>query len=152
MLKVRSDVDSMSQTLEEIVARIEDPETPVVWLDPSTPEEFWQRLPEALRGRGFFVLWLDEQNGVNDQTSLMARFTATIPWPSDLRPNVHSLKEILPELPNTPQCGWAVLFRHPEPLRQEDETTFEDLLEALAVVHEATFERRGKVFKLVVQD
>jgi RNAse (barnase) inhibitor barstar len=139
-------------TLEQIVARIEDPETPLVWLDPSTPEEYWRALPETLKQAGFRVIRLDAEGDIVDHNALLDRFAALATLPEYFRHDLNSLKDCLLGLPDDCEKGWAVLFRNPEPLRQNDEATFEDLLEILNLVHESKFELHMKVFKLVVTD
>lgn len=142
----------MSLTLEQILARLEDPETPVVWLDPSLPESIWDGLPAALEQRNYSVLQLDRDSPIVDQDSLLERFAQVAPLPVHFRHNLPALKDCLLRLPNAPGKGWVVIFRHPEALRQNDEAAFEDFLEILELVHESKYEIYHRVFKLVVLD
>ena len=142
----------MSLTLDQIVARLEDPETPVVWLDPATPEEFWNNLPGALVARGLAVLNLDGGLPIVDHDSLLERFSQVAPLAVDFLQTLTSLKDCLLKLPHQTSRGWVVMFRSPEALRQNDEATFEDFLEILELVHESQYEIHHRVFKLVVRD
>jgi hypothetical protein len=142
----------MSLTLEQILARLDDPETPVLWLDPSLPESIWDGLPPALHSRGYSVLQLDQDAPITDQDSLLERFSEIAPLPVQFRHSLPSLKDCLLRLPNAPGKGWVVIFRHPEALRQNDEAAFEDFLEILELVHESKYEIYHRVFKLVVLD
>lgn len=142
----------MSLTLPQIVARLEDPEVPVVWLDPTTPEQFWNDLPEALIARGLAVLNLEGGSPISDHDSLLERFSEILDCPGDLPHSLPALRDCLLKLPHRGPRGWVVIFRRPELLRQNDEATFEDLLEALELVHESQFEIHHRVFKLVVRD
>lgn len=142
----------MSLTLDQIVARLEDPEVPVVWLDPITPEELWIGLPAALAARGLAVLSLDGGQAIVDHDSLLAQFSAVLPEPRELPANLTQLKERLLQLPHLTSRGWVVMFHKPELLRQNDEATFEDFLEVLEAVHESEFAGHARIFKLVVRD
>jgi hypothetical protein len=142
----------MSLTLEQIVARLEDPETPVVWLDPIAPSDIWLGLPDALRQRGYWVLDLDLEARIVDHDSLLDRFAEVAPLPEYFRHNLTSLRDCLLGLPNHAEKGWVVIYRHPEALRQNDEAVFEDFLEILEFVHESKYEIHRRVFKLVVRD
>ncbi|MBI5280918.1 MAG: barstar family protein [Candidatus Solibacter usitatus] len=142
----------MSLTLEQIVTRLEDPETPVVWLDPSAPPDIWLGLPGALRQRGYWVLDLDRDKPILDVEALLDRFAEVAPLPEYFRHNLSSLRDSLLGLPNDADKGWVVIFRHPEALRQNDEAAFEDFLEILEFIHESKYEIHRRVFKLVVRD
>lgn len=142
----------MSLTLAQIVARLEDPEVPVVWLDPITPEEIWSGLPDALAARGLAVLPLDGGQPVVDHDTLLARFSELLPAPADFLGSLALLKETLLKLPHQTSRGWVVMFHNPEALRQNDEETFEDFLEVVEMVHESEHVTGHRVFKLVVRD
>ena len=142
----------MSLTLDQIVARLEDPEVPVVWLDPITPEELWNNLPAALIARGLAVLNLDAGPPIIDHDSLLERFSEVAPLPGSFLQSLTSLRDSLLKLPHQTPSGWVVMFRNPESLRQNDEATFEDFLEILELVHESQYEMHHRVFKLVVRD
>ena len=142
----------MSLTLDQIVARLEDPEVPVVWLDPITPAEFWNDLPVALAARGIVVLNLDGGQPIVDHDSLLGRFSEVVSAPAGFLHSLTSLKDCLLKLPHQTVSGWVVMFRNPEALRQNDEATFEDFLELVEMVHEAEYELHCRIFKLVVRD
>lgn len=133
----------MSQRLDQIVARVEDPATPVVWLDPSTDPALWAALPAALSERGFATASLD---GIAGQESLRL----------ELRRALHgdgSPRELLLSLPWAErQQGWAILFRCPEQLREADEAAFEELLETVSQVHEMHWNTSRRHLKLIVTD
>lgn len=141
----------MGLSLEQIVGRLEDPETPIVWLDPSLPEDLWLGLPEAVIARGFRVLKLDEGAPISDLASLVEAVArgASVPAPPDRTQS--GLRDCLLSLPIDTR-GWVIVFHCPEALRQNDEVAFEDFLEILELVHETRFENHGQVFKLVVRD
>jgi hypothetical protein len=142
----------MSVTLDQIVARLLDPETPVIWLDPSTPDGLWADLARSLPSRGLAVLNLDDGRPILDHDSLLERFAEVAPVPVAALPSLPSLRECLLRLPHVTSRGWVVMFHRPESLRQFDEATFEDFLEVLAAVHESQYEIHNRVFKLVVRD
>lgn len=133
----------MGQRIDQLVARLEDPATPVVWLDPSTGEELWGALPEALKERGFAVVVLD---GVSGAESLRTELLGVLGMGG-------TVKDALRGLPREgTQQGWAILFREPERLRESDEAAFEDLLDTVAMVHELHWGTRRSHLKLVVTD
>ncbi len=142
----------MIPTLEQILGRVDDPETPVVWLDPAIPDEVWRSLPAGLRARGYQVFHIDEFGAVEDRESLLARFEALVNVPERYRHDFESLKDCLLGMASEPARGWALLFSNPGPLRQIDEAAFEELMEALEAVHESVFEIHMKSFKFVVRD
>ncbi len=142
----------MSLTLDQIVERLEDPEAPVVWLDPSTPDSLWNDLPDALAARGLTVWPLDGAPPITSHDSLLRRFSEVTSAPCPPLLTMTSLKDHLLTLPPQSALGWVVMFRNPEPLRQNDEAAFEDFLETLELVHESQFELHRRVFKLVVRD
>jgi hypothetical protein len=142
----------MIPTLDQIVSRVEDPETPVVWLDPSIPDELWTALPPALRARGFEVFHIDASSEVADRRSLMARFDDLAPIPGQTAGDFESLRNCLLRMAAGQPRGWAILFSNPGPLRQSDEAAFEELMEALEMVHESLYEIHVKSFKFVVRD
>lgn len=142
----------MIPTLEQILGRVDDPETPVVWIDPVMPPEFWRALPGGLRQRGYRVFHIDEIGQVESRQALLARFDELCNSNDSSSPDFESLKPGLLTLASEPGRGWAILFSDPDSLRQSDEEAFEELMEALEVVHETTFGLHSKSFKLVVRD
>ncbi len=142
----------MIPTLEQILGRIDDPETPVVWLDPAIPDDVWRSLPAGLRSRGHEVFHIDEFGTVGDRETLLARFEAMVHVPERYMHDFDSLKNCLMGMAAEPSRGWAVLFSNPGPLRQTDEAAFEELMEVLESVHESVFEIHMKSFKFVVRD
>lgn len=142
----------MIPTLDQIVSRVEDPETPVVWLDPAIPDELWADLPSALRAHGFEVFQIDATSEVSDRHSLMVRFDELAPVPGHTTRDFESLRNCLLRMATGQPRGWAILFSNPGPLRQSDEAAFEELMEALEMVHESLYEIHVKSFKFVVRD
>jgi hypothetical protein len=133
----------MGQRIDQLVARVEDPANPVVWLDPSTSAELWAALPEALKARAFSVVVLD---GVADAASLRAELLGVLGATGPVR-------EALAGLPVAErQQGWVFLFQAPDSLRESDEAAFEELLETVALVHEMHWAKRRTHLKLVVRD
>lgn len=131
----------MPQRIDQIVARVEDPANPVVWLDPSTSEEIWAGLPGALKERGFAVVLL---SGVVDTAALESELVGVLGGTGSVRDALLSLS-----WEDAPQ-GWAVLFREPGRLREGEEAAFEELLETFAQVHEMYWAGRRAHLKLVV--
>ncbi|MCL4841823.1 MAG: hypothetical protein KJZ79_08285 [Bryobacteraceae bacterium] len=133
----------MGQRIDQLVARVEDPANPVVWLDPSTSAELWAALPAALKERAFSVVVLD---GVADAASLRAELLGVL---GALGP----IREALAALPAADgEQGWVLLYQAPEQLRELDEAAFEDLLETVAQIHEIHWSERRTHLKLVVRD
>ena len=65
----------MKLALDETVARVLDPETPVVWLDPTLPSELWNALPVALENVGFRVASLENGERIADSAHLLSRLS-----------------------------------------------------------------------------
>lgn len=143
---------AMSLSLGQIFLRVEDPGTPVVWLDPSVPDSLWASLPAALHRAGYSVLNLDGTTPITDLSSLLDRFSSGAPEPAFLSADLSALRQNLLRLPNDSHKGWVVLFPGPDSLRQNDEATFEELLEILEFVHESRYEIHQRMFKLIVRD
>lgn len=133
----------MPQRIDQIVARVEDPANPVVWLDPSTSDDIWQALPEALKRRGFAVVLLE---GVGSAETLRTELTGVLGGGASVREALAALDWA------DRQQGWVILFRRPEPLREADEAAFEDLLEMIAQVHDMHWQARRGHLKLLVTD
>lgn len=142
----------MIPTLEQILGRVDDPETPVVWLDPTMPGEFWQALPDGLRARGYHVFHIDQHGAIENRQTLLATFSELINPSATGKEDFENLKRGLLSLKADSRRGWAVLFSNPDPLRQADEEAFEELMEVLELVHESVYEIQMKSFKLVVRD
>lgn len=134
----------MGQRIDQLVARVEDPANPVVWLDPSTSAELWAALPDALKQRSFAVVVLD---GVTDRASLRDELLGVLGAAGAIRDALAAL----PVNGATSQ-GWVILFQDPEKLRETDEAAFEDLLETAAQIHEMHWAQRRTHLKLVVKD
>jgi|GEM_PF-1619022 len=142
----------MIPTLDQILGRVDDPETPVVWIDPAMPDEFWRALPVGLRNRGYAVFHIDQHGAIEDRRALLASFGELVQTGQTPSKDFESLKKVLLSLRVDSQRGWAVLFNNPDPLRQSDEEAFEELMEVLELVHETWYETSLKSFKLVVRD
>jgi hypothetical protein len=119
----------MSQKVSDIVARIEDPETPVVWLDPTTADSIWEGVPAALEQAGYAVFRLDGAGAREGLEGLKQRAAAF-----------------------RPVKGWVVVYREPDEYRQGDEAGFEDFLEGVEGEHERRMAAEGRSFKLLVKD
>lgn len=139
----------MRQTLQQIVERVLDPAAPVIWVAPSTTEDVWSGLPQALSSSGFRVYALNDATGY---ASLMNAISAAIPIPRWTRPDFNSLKDSLLSLDDGGERGWVLVFRHPEALRSGDEEAFEDFLEVLEVVNDILIGNRQLMFKLILPD
>lgn len=143
---------AMSLSLGQIILRVEDPGTPVVWLDPSVPESLWASLPAALQRAGYSVLNLDGSTPITDVATLLERFNSVGPELPFFGTDLSALRQGLLRLPNDSHKGWAILFPGPELLRQNDEGAFEELLEILEFIHESRYEIHQRMFKLIVRD
>jgi hypothetical protein len=119
----------MSQTVRDIVARIEDPDTPVVWLDPTTADAIWDGVPAALEQAGYAVIRLDGAGAREGLEGLKLRASGA-----------------------KPAKGWVVVYREPDEYRQGDEAGFEDFLEGVEGEHERRMASEGRSFKLLVKD
>ena len=142
----------MIPTLEQIMGRVDDPETPVVWLDPAIPDEIWMTLPPGLEQRGYAVFHIDANGLVEDRERLLERFDDVVGASDQYKRDFESLKRCLMGMAAEPERGWAMLFSNPDPLRQRDEAAFEELMEVLESVHESIYEIHMKSFKFVVRD
>jgi hypothetical protein len=89
----------MSLSLEQILLRLEDPATPVVWLDPALPESLWENLPSYAASRGYQVLNLGDQGPIFDLDSLMAALGRLLGWPAAFDHSLPSLRQTLVGLP-----------------------------------------------------
>lgn len=138
--------------LKEVLAAVADPHMPVIWVDPALAEDFWSRLAAALAERHYIVLDLEASGPVHTHAQLLGSFELSAGLPAGSCPNLNALKDSLLSLDEPPEGGWVVLFRLPGPLRQNDEETFEDLLEVLETVHDIKLENKGLRFKLVLAD
>ncbi len=136
--------------LQNLISAVEDPGLPIVWVDSSCSAEFWGRLSTALKAAGYRVLDLDEAGPADSQERLLECFILAAGWPLDFCPNLNALKDALLTLEDPPYGGWVVLFREAGLLRQNDEATFEDLLELLSLVHDIKLKKKGLYFKLAV--
>ncbi|MBI4891371.1 MAG: hypothetical protein HY821_12160 [Acidobacteria bacterium] len=141
----------MGPTLEQLAARLDDPETPIIWLDPSLPEEIWSHLPGAISGRGFTPLPLEPVAHISDMASLVTALAATACSPLDPPPDQSALRSLLLHLPLSGH-GWVILFRNPESLRQNDEIAFEDFVEAVSQANEQRISAGRQPLKLIVRD
>jgi len=142
----------MSLSLDQLLQRLEDPATPVVWLDPSLPEQLWIDLPEAAAARGFHVLDLGDAGPVFDLCSLLAAFGRLLPQSTCFDHSLPSLREALYSLRPQSRKGCLVLFREPDALRQNDEAAFEEFIELIENVDD--LRRSGGLagLKAVVRD
>ena len=139
----------MSLTLAEIIERIEDPATPVLWLDPICPEAIWQALPAALAAKGYQVFDLDPGAPFDSLAELFGRLaqllkSAPLSGLAELRQAFERKRGGGP--------GCVVLYRQPEALRQAAEGSFEELLDTLAAIDESWHQTDGGALKLVVRD
>lgn len=141
----------MSLSLEQLAARIDDPETPILWLDPSLPEEIWRQLPAAAAALGFRVLSLDGEEPIASRASLLDSLARAAGLPAAQRHDQQALRECLQKLPAEGK-GCVIFFHYPEALRQNDEVAFEDFLDITDQIHESWMEARGVSLKLVVRD
>lgn len=142
----------MSLSLQQLLLRLEDPATPVIWLDPALPEELWTELPTAAATCGYHVLDLGGAGPIFDLCSLLAAFGRVLPDSTCFDHSLPSLREALIGLEPHSAMGCLVLFREPDALRQNDEATFEELIELIENVDD--IRRAGGLagLKAIVRD
>jgi len=142
----------MSLSLEQILLRLEDPATPVVWLDPALPESLWENLPSYAASRGYEVLNLGQQGPIFDLDSLMAALGRLLDWPAAFDHSFPSLRQTLAGLPCGADKGFLVVFPNPDALRQNAEATFEEFIEVLEAADELRRKEGRPGLKAVVRD
>lgn len=131
----------MSLTPEQVLVRLEDPETPIVWLDPSLPDSLWQELPGVAARCGYTVIELGAAGPIFDLSSLLAAFDGLLASSPIYDHSLPSLRESLLVLEPAAPRGLLVLFPDPDRLREHDEAGFEEFVEVLENVDEI---RRGE--------
>ncbi len=142
----------MSLSLDQLLMRLEDPDTPVVWLDPALPESLWQNLPRAAAARGFHILHLGDAGPVFDLSSLLAAFARLLPQSTCYDHSLPSLRETLLQLAQDSPKGYLVVFPQPDALRENDEAAFEELIELFEAVDVLRRQRGLAGLKAVVRD
>lgn len=142
----------MSLSLEQLLQRLEDPATPVVWLDPALPEHLWAELPAAAAARGFHVLNLGAAGPIFDFCSLLAAFGRLLPESICYDHSLPSLREALLRLKPQGKIGCLVLFPEPGTLRQNDESAFEEFIELIENVDDLRRSQGSGGLKAVVRD
>lgn len=142
----------MSLSLEQILVRLEDPETPVVWLDPSLPRTLWEQLPAFAAGRGYQVVELGAGGPIFDRSSLLAAFDGLLAASPVFDHSLPSLRESLLALEPAAPLGILVLFPDPDPLRENDEAGFEEFIEVLENVDEIRRREGRPGLKAIVRD
>lgn len=142
----------MSITLDQLLARLEDPGTPVVWLDPALPEWLWEQLPAAATRQGYHVLHLGQAGPVFDLDSLLSAFGRLLPASTAYDHSLPSLRAALQEVAADSPKGCLILFPNPDALRQAEESTFEDLIEVFEGVDDLRRQRGRAGLKAVVRD
>lgn len=142
----------MSITLDQLLARLDDPGTPVVWLDPALPERLWEQLPQAAKAQGYHVLQLGQADAVSDQASLLAAFERLMPGKLAGKRSLAALREALLEAGAESPKGCLVLFPYPDALRQADEAAFEELIEVFENVDDLRRTEGRPGLKAVVRD
>lgn len=142
----------MSISLSQVLDRLEDPATPVVWLDPVLPETLWEQLPEEAAKRGYHVLDLGRAGPVFDLDSLLSAFGRLLPASTAYDHSLPSLRSALLEVAADSLKGCLILFPNPDSLRQNEESTFEDLIEVLESVDDLRRQRGTAGLKAVVRD
>jgi hypothetical protein len=139
----------MQVALAETVGRVLDPKTPVVWLDPTLPEALWEALPEALERAGFRVGVLEAAGGIGSADGFLHRLGELRGEQAEAGYSAEAVREALNGLREMGGRGWVLLWRNPEPVRQENESRFEEIVDVLESLHE---EGSGTAPKLVVAD
>jgi hypothetical protein len=138
----------MSQTIESVLERLEEPDTPVVWLDPSTQAEIWDQLPALLRARGYRVICVRDDPTPKDLNGLLGELWRLLPLPGE--PSLESFRRVL----LSAEEGWGdrllIVFRSPDAMRQEDEAGFEAFVDAVEFAAESHAKGQGLILKLVL--
>lgn len=142
----------MSLSPEQILVRLEDPETPVVWLDPSLPRTLWEELPGLAAGRGYQVLQLGAAGPIFDLSSLLAAFDRLLAASPIYDHSLPSLREALLALESPAPLGLLVLFPDPDRMRENDEAGFEEFIELLENVDEIRRAEGRTGLKAIIRD
>lgn len=142
----------MSISLEQVLLRLEDPQTPVVWLDPSLPRALWEELPGFAAQRGYHVLDLDEAGPIFDLSSLLAAFGRLLGFRPQYDHSLPSLRQCLLSIGAQSPLGLLVVFSEPDALRQNDEAGFEEFIELLETVDEIRRRQGRGGLKAVIRD
>lgn len=142
----------MSLSLEQLMLRLQEPSTPVIWLDPALPEQLWEELPAAAAARGYHVLDLGEAGPIFDLSSLLAAFGRLLPKSTCYDHSLPSLRAALLDLAPRSKAGCLVLFREPDSLRENDESVFEELIELIENVDDLRRAKGLGGLKAVVRD
>jgi len=135
----------MKPELEPFVEQLADVEQPWVWMPIDAPPDLWDDLASEARREGYKVLEIDRETEIASQEDLLKAFTP----PSR---NLNTLKDDLTGLPAEGDKGYAVLFRNPDTLCDNDPETFEDFLDIVEVVNEARVASGLGSFTLVTLD
>ena len=139
----------MKVALAETVARVLDPETPVVWLDPTLPSELWDALPAALEQAGFQVAVLENGQRIGDAADLLRRLSHLRGSGETKGYSAAEARRLLAGFVAGAGRGWVLIWRYPEPVRQENESRFEEFVDLIESLHE---EGANPAPKLIVAD
>jgi hypothetical protein len=150
--KRRQGKKRMGPSLQEIVGRVKDPETPVIWLDPTTPADIWDRLPESLASAGHAIVHLDRPEPVGSAHDLMQRLSGAAGFEQTLPANSDAIRGCLEAIQRESRGICVVLWRFPEVLRQGDEAFFEDFVDLLEDLDQPAPDDSGACLKLIVRD
>jgi hypothetical protein len=142
----------MKFTVEAAVERVADPSTPIVWLDPSLPEEVWAQLPPALERRGFRVLEVDASGPIQTLPQLVHRLAQMAGLASGANPSPDLYRTLLASLGSKNPPGSVLLWRDPSFVRQQSESGFEDFIDSLELLHETGTGELTVAPKLVLLD
>ena len=142
----------MSLSPEKILSRLDDPGTPVVWLDPSLPQELWDELPALAAQLGYHVIDLGRSGPIFDLSSLLQAFGRLLRSSPFFDHSLPSLRDcLLAAEPDAPR-GLLILFPEPDQLRQSDEAAFEEFIEVLETVDEVRRREGRPGLKAIVRD
>jgi hypothetical protein len=139
----------MQMALADTVARVLEPETPVVWLDPTLPSALWEALPAALEREGFRVAQLEDGATVAGAGELLSRLARISGEAGVEGYSAEEARRLLNWFRAAEGLGWVLVWRHPEAVRQENESRFEEFVDVLESLHE---EGPGVAPKLIVAD
>lgn len=138
----------MRFSVSSIVERVKDPSSPVVWVDPSMPESLWRQLSGALETEGYQVLVLDEEGPLANLADLSARLARAHGQAISL----DRLRDHLSAVQASGPGDWVLVWRNPDILRRESESSFEEFVDLVELMHEEGAAPRAEAPKLIVGD
>lgn len=142
----------MRYSLEMTVARVQDPSTPVVWLDPTLPRELWDELPAALESAGYRVTPLDPDRPLFSTRDLTDRLAELAGAGTSHAESPELFQTLLQGLSSPNPPGLVLVWRQPQFYRNENEGGFEEFVDVVEALHESPHAQTGIPPKLILAD